>query len=471
MQSYCIPSALLPLLSTFERCFTGPGFRHFVAVMTAWVVTRGSHCLTRIFRVARALGYAAHHASFYRFLGAGRWSLDAVGGILVRLLLPYLDREVLAIVDDTLCHKTGSQIFGTGIHHDAVRSGYDRSGHRLTVFGFGHNWVLLALWVPCPWHRERGFALPVLFRLYRPKARCPESLYRKRTDLAAEMIAVLAALLPPDRRLVVVGDSAYCCRTVLRTLPQGVRFVGPLPMAAALFETPSAQPATGRRRLKGYRLANPKTFASQRARWTRRSFDLYGHPVDLDMITLVCLWYPSAGHAPVRVVVTRDPKGRAETRALVSTDPDLDPATVLSLYSRRWQLELTFRDLKQELGFEDPQNGFWRRRPGIRANTRRPMTKPRAHHGERAVTRTAPLAGIAYTIIFLWYAKHPQLEPDLAHARRLSPWHRHKTHVSFHDMRDAISRRFLAELFRRTLSQGRSHQNDPDLSALEALAA
>ncbi len=41
MQSHCISSALLPLLSTFERCFTGPGFRHFVAVMTAWVVTRG----------------------------------------------------------------------------------------------------------------------------------------------------------------------------------------------------------------------------------------------------------------------------------------------------------------------------------------------------------------------------------------------------------------------------------------------
>lgn len=471
MQSHCIPSALLPLLSTFAGCFTEPGFRHFVAVVTGWVLTRGSHRLTRILRVARALGYSAHHASFYRFLAEGCWSLDALGGVVVRLLVPYLDRTVLAIVDDTLCHKTGSQIFGTGVHHDGARSGYDRRGHCITVFGFGHNWVVLALRVPCPWDRGRGFALPVLFRLYRQKGRCPEALYRRRTDLAVELIALLATLLPPDRRLVVVGDSAYCCKTVLGALPQRVSFVGPLLMTAALYQAPSAQPATGRRRLKGYRLANPATLAAQHAKWTRRSAEIHGRPVDLDVISLVCLWYPSAGHSSVRVVVTRDPKRRAETRAFVSTDPGLDPATILSLYSRRWQLELTFRDLKQELGFEDPQNGFWRRRPGIRANTRRPLTKPRAHHGEPAVTRTAPLAAIAYTLTFLWYANHGQIVHDLAHARHLSPWNRHKTHVSFHDMRRALTRQILADLFCRTLSLGHPRQNSPDLAALEALAA
>jgi DDE superfamily endonuclease len=471
MQSYCIPSALLPLLSTFAGCFTEPGFRHFVAVVTGWVLTRGPHRLTRVLRVARGLGYAAHHASYYRFLAAGRWTLDAVGGVLVRSLVPHLDQRILAIVDDTLCHKTGSQIFGTGVHHDGARSGYDRRGHRLTVFGFGHNWVVLALWVPCPWRRQRGFALPVLFRLCRQKARCPATLYHKRTDLAAELIAHLAALLPPDRHLVVVGDSAYCCKTVLRALPQRVSFVGPLPMKAALYETRSAQPATGRPRRKGYRLANPKTLAAQHSRWMRQAVDLHGRPVDIDVITLVCLWYPSAGHSPARIVLTRDPKRRAEMRAFVSTDPELDPATVLSLYSRRWQLEVTFRDMKQELGFEDPQNGFWRRRPGLRADTRRPMTKPRAHHGEPAVSRTAPLAGVAYTLTFLWYARRGQLDLDLARARELSPWHRHKTDVSFHDMRRALARQLLADLFRRTLSLARSHQNPPDLSAWEALAA
>jgi hypothetical protein len=470
VQSYCIPSALYALLSTFGGCFTEPGFRHFTAVMTSWILLRGSHRLTRIYRIARAFGYSAHHASLYRFLAEGRWSIDGVGGVLVRLLLPYLDREVLLIVDDTLCHKCGSQIFGTGVHHDGARSGYDRRGHRLTVFGFGHNWVVLALRVPCPWNRERSWALPVFFRLYRQKARCPASLYRRRTDLAAELIALLSSCLPPDRRLVVVGDSAYCCKTVLRALPPQVCFVGPLPMAAALYETPSTQPATGRRRRKGYRIANPGTLASQR-KWTRIVADLHGRPVALDVITLVCLWYPSAGTRPVRVLITRDPKRRADTRAFVSTDPGFEPKRIAALYSHRWQLEVTFRDIKQDLGFEDPQNGFWRRRPGIRANTRRSMARPRARRGGPAVTRTAPLAGLAYTITFLWYFRDGHRETDIARARLAAPWHRHKSDVSFRDMRSALAREITSILFRRTLARARLHQNAPELSALEALAA
>ena len=470
MQSHCIPSALHGLLSTFGGCFTEPGFRHFAATITSWLLVRGSHRLTRIYQVARTLGHSVHHASFYRFLSEGRWSIDDLGAVLVRLLLPYLGDEILLVVDDTLCHKCGGQIFGTGVHHDGARSGYDRRGHRLTVFGFGHSWVVLALRVRCPWDRERSWALPAFFRLYRPKARCPERLYRRRTDLAVELISRLASCLPADRRLVVVGDSAYCCRTVLRALPPRVRFVGPLPMAAALYETPSAQPATGRRRLKGFRIANPQTLASTR-KWTPIVAHLHGRPVPLHIITLVCIWYPSAGTRPVRVVITRDPKGRADTRAFVSTDPDLDPETIAALYAQRWLLEVAFRDLKQDLGFEDPQNGFWRRRPGIRAETRRPMTRPRARRGAPAATRTAPLAGVAYSLTFLWYFRDGHREADLARSRLDAPWHRHKSDVSVRDMRAALVREITSGLFRRTLADARLRQNPPDLAALLAVAA
>ncbi|MGH6932575.1 MAG: hypothetical protein ACREEE_09100, partial [Dongiaceae bacterium] len=65
-------------------------------------------------------------------------------------------------------------------------------------FSFGHSWVVLALWVPLPWNAERGIAVPILFRLYRPKKRCPEGKYRKRTELAAELLAILASWLPAD---------------------------------------------------------------------------------------------------------------------------------------------------------------------------------------------------------------------------------------------------------------------------------
>jgi hypothetical protein len=47
------------------------------------------------------------------------------------------------------------------MHHDPLLS-----GDRRPFFSFGHVWVELALWVPLPMGSGRGFAVPVLFRLY-----------------------------------------------------------------------------------------------------------------------------------------------------------------------------------------------------------------------------------------------------------------------------------------------------------------
>ena len=53
----------------------------------------------------------------------------------------------------------------------------------------GQNLVVLALRVPLPWDAARGIAVPILFRLYRSRAHCPEGQYKKRTELALELEA------------------------------------------------------------------------------------------------------------------------------------------------------------------------------------------------------------------------------------------------------------------------------------------
>jgi hypothetical protein len=47
------------------------------------------------------------------------------------------------------------------MHHDPLLSRARKPFSR-----FGHGWVVLALWVPLPLGTGRGFALPLLFRLY-----------------------------------------------------------------------------------------------------------------------------------------------------------------------------------------------------------------------------------------------------------------------------------------------------------------
>ena len=52
------------------------------------------------------------------------------------------------------------------------------------------------------------------------------------------------------------------------------------------------------------------------------------------------LWYhPGQPTVPLRWVLLRDPAGRREAQALLSTDPDLAPKTILTWYLRRWQMD------------------------------------------------------------------------------------------------------------------------------------
>jgi len=472
MQFHCIPSALAALFRTFRACFTEPGFRHFVPLMAGWLLVRGPHTISRVLQVARRLGGRAHHASAYRFLSHGRWSLDAVGRAVVGLFRPWLPQRVLVVVDDTLCAKSGRQLFGVGIHHDATLSTYLRDGRRIDVCRPGHCWVVLAVHVPCPWGHGRGWAIPVLFRLYRPPRRCPKASYRKRSELAAELIALLASWLE-DRRLDVTGDGAYCCKTVLRALPAHARFVGPLPLNAALYETGSRLSCRrGRPRRKGYRVASPQARLAQRAGWEEMEIVLYGRPVRVRLFTCVCVWYPSAGASPVRVVITRGRKGALDGRAYVSTDPDLSAKDVLATYARRWLLEVSFRDIKQQLGFEDPRNGWWRRPPGQHDNRwRRPLRRPGSTKGKTAVEHTAPLAAVAYALAVRWYlgSGHPSL--DVARARRRAPWYRHKRSVSFEDMLAALRSDVLRHQFRRMRPDTRIRRISQKLAQIAGIAA
>ena len=49
-----------------------------------------------------------------------------------------------------------------------------------------------------------------------------------------------------------------------------------------------------------------------------------------------CLWYTVAGSKLVRMIVTRDPKGRFEDRAYFTTDPEMTTEYIARTFSLRW---------------------------------------------------------------------------------------------------------------------------------------
>lgn len=448
-----IPTSFQPLFLAFVCAFTSPSFENFVTFISGTILCTGRHSLSRIFQAGVGPGRKKQHAAFYRFLSRAQWNLDELGKILLGLLWPFVPEEILAAVDDTLSHHSGAHLFGAGMHHDASRSTYGRGSPsgRKVFFAFGHNWVVLSIWVPLPWNQKKGLAVPILLRLYRSKKLCAPAEYRKRTELACELVKILAHWIGPGRKLVIVGDHEYACQTLLGDLPAWVTFIGPMPMDAAVYSQPGAYSGRGRRRRKGDRLPSPKQLADDlQVRWTHLTLSIYGYEqVTIQVKTQVCLWYTVMGVQQVRMIVTRDPSGRFQDRAYVSTDPQWTPEEMIVTFSRRWPLECTFRNAKQLMGLEDPQNGWWRRAPIVRRRAQRPGPQPKGNQGRQAVERTVPMILLAYALVILWYFKHGCPTRDVQRVQDSVPGYAHKNEPSFADMLAAARSQFWLARFSR----------------------
>jgi hypothetical protein len=410
-----------PLLLAFQSCFTQPSFRSFWALSCAWILCSGRRSLTRIIQSGQ-LTELKHYCSFHRFFSQARWNLDDLGRCIFQLLLPFCDETLVAAVDDTLARKSGRHIWGAGMHHDPLRSTQKRP-----FFAFGHNFVVFSLQVALPFAPHKYWALPILIRMYRKRQanqRAPgkggklerkqtgqatAQQYRTRPELALEMIQVVASWFP-QRMLRVLGDSEYAGQSISRHLPANAKLISRMNMKAALYEAAGKTAKRGRRRKKGHRLLSPLQMAQDsKAHWIKTTVTLYGKQVKLWYQTVDALWYPSAGQQLLRVVLVRDPSGRRHDDCFFSLDLKLTATQILELFSRRWPLEVCFRDVKQFLGFEDPQNRV-----------------------AKATTRTAPLIFYIYDLVLLWHAQAGHRLAAKSTLGRL--WYPQKVSVSFEDI-------------------------------------
>ena len=209
---------------------------------------------------------------------------------------------------------------------------------------------------------------------------------RRSWRLARELLALVAGWAD-GRTVYAVVDSAYAARPLLEGRPANVEVLSRLRPDAALWARPGPSPTRSARTptRKGHRLPTPKAMAAVRRRWD----PLPRHALRSSVTPLVfgctALWYGALRDQPVRIVIVRDPSGRRRDEAFFCTDLTVDHAFILEGYARRWTIEVAFHDQKQFLGFEDPQN-----------------------QTPEAVARTAPMAGLVYDLVLLWYAARVQ---------------------------------------------------------------
>jgi hypothetical protein len=230
----------------------------------------------------------------------------------------------------------------------------------------------------------------------------------------------------PERGIVLIGDGGYssvelvaCCQRL------DVGFVSRLRLDAGLYAFPEPQPKSkrGPKPKKGAVLrklaalaADPKTV------WCLAEIAWYGgQGKTVGYRTGVCLWY-TPGHDPVplRWVLVRYAETHPRTGKVTvhhaaffgsaTEEVALSPERILEWYACRWNIEVTFEEMRAPLGLETQR-----------------------HWSGKAIGRTTPcLFGLFSLVVLMAHRLHPQSLPV-----RQSGWYP-KEEATFSDVLAAV---------------------------------
>jgi hypothetical protein len=254
-------------------------------------------------------------------------------------------------------------------------------------------------------------------RFYAGKARAPKQLL----DWARQAALQIRRWLP-DRYIVLVADSAFAAIDFLAASGRHVCVVTRLRLDASLFDFPlPKRKGPGRRPIIGKPQKKLSAVLQDRnTSWKRyRIGQWYGRTNRImEIATGTALWYRSGSPpVPIRWIIVRDPTRELDPQAFLATDLNANPRDILGWFVSRWQVEVTFEEVRTHLGVETQRQ--W---------------------SDKAIVRTTPVLLGTYSIVTLW-------AHNLSGSRTLKPrtsaWYK-KTVFTFSDAIAVVRREIWA---------------------------
>jgi len=419
-----LPATMIRVLAPFTPLFSERVFEHAQVLLSGAILAPGKRTVSSALK-AMGLDQRQQFHRYHRVLSRAVWSSREASRVLLNLLVEAFVPEGAPLVvgiDETLERRQGKRIAAKGIYRDPARS-----SHSHFVKTSALRWVCLTLLVAVPW-ASRVWALPFLSALAPSERYCQErgKRHKKITEWAWQMLLQLRRW-QPHRRIIAVADGGYASLKLLdrcRHLKNPITFITRLRIDAALYEpAPPRKPRQmGRPRLKGPRLPNlSAVLEDPQTTWRTITVSGWygGGERAVEIVSETAIWHSTGLPAvPVRWVLIRDPREEFEAQALLCTDLEADPSRIISWFVRRWQMETTFQEVRQRLGFETQR-----------------------HWSEMAIRRAAPALLALFSLVALFAHQRKLRMPETV---RRAAWY-DKEHPTFSDALALVRRELWAQ--------------------------
>lgn len=426
------------LIFSFAPLFTQPTFGNARRLVIGALLSPGRRTVAAALRIS-GLEAQRTFQNYHRVLSRARWNALQASRILLFLLIAvFVMRGPVVIgIDETIERRWGKMIAKRGIYRDPVRS-----SRKHFVKASGLRWISVMLLVRVPF-AGRVWALPFLTALA-PSERYAHARgirHKSITDWGRQLAKQVRRWVT-ERRIILVADSTYATYEFLSGVREFVTAITQIRMDSGLYAPapPRVAGRPGRPRIKGERLPSlHQRLHDPATQWQRIHLRTwYGRAQKtIELVSFTAVWY-KGGKPPVkgRFVLVRDPDGELEPRAFICTDPSLRPVRILSYFVRRWQMEVTFAEVRRHLGVETQRQ--WSR---------------------LAIERTTPVLLGLFSIVTI-------LAEQLHRTARLTPrqaaWYS-KPALTFSDAIAAVRRQLWAH---EGLSSSASHPESDTISSL-----
>lgn len=165
---WCSIPSVDVIMQGLDNVFTAPSVQTHVAMLWGWVMRSGKHTEYKMCETIQAdepVSRDQRHPfdRYYNFFSRSAWTVCELSRAVASAVVMALAGEgtLYLIVDYTLLHKRGKEVYGLGWFYDAVAS-----TERRTVTARGNNGAVIGIAIPDSGAPERFLCPPRQARLH-----------------------------------------------------------------------------------------------------------------------------------------------------------------------------------------------------------------------------------------------------------------------------------------------------------------